>query len=111
MGWFLTYFSMTLAGLMWILSGNAGLADPKSDLCDLKARKISGYSGTKPLEFNLGSFKGRVSGSVSVGVSRTRGNASAAVTPPFSGAASVEPREQRAIDDYRRAFKDCMEKD
>ncbi|MHA6261802.1 hypothetical protein ACXYMO_01255 [Arenibacterium sp. CAU 1754] len=100
-------FLALCCGLALALPACSGAA-PKNDACDAQARQVSGYTGARPVEFNVGPFDARISGSVAVGVSRTRGPAREPVAPPFAGAASVEAREKPVLDAYRRAYNDCL---
>ncbi|MFT7596577.1 MAG: hypothetical protein ACI8R4_003913 [Paracoccaceae bacterium] len=105
--------SVLMAVLVAILAlpGSGAGADPKQDLCHVRAQKDSGYKSQGPkLATQMGSVQMRLSGSVALGVSSSRGGApSGNVTPPFAGSAATERRENDAQARYQRLYDACMD--
>ena len=102
--------------LGWIVIFVMGLAtgahaDPMQDVCEARARKESGSSGSD-ISVQEGRTTLRLSGSAAVGVSHSSGpdapNAGRHV-PGFAGAAQEERREQQAAQKYQRIYADCMQ--
>ena len=84
-----------------------GLADVQRDVCDRQAREISGYDAFGGLSVTTGNVTARLSGSVAVGVSRSRGPENPKA-PAFAGSSSVERREAQARERYDAALKACL---
>ena len=92
------------------LPGTAALADPMQDICHARAQKDSGYQSRGPkVDTRLGGAQMRLSGSVALGGSRSRGGQSApGAAPPFAGSAATERRERDAQAKYQRIYDACM---
>lgn len=92
-----------------LLPGAVAGADPMQDVCHSRAKKDSGYRSQGPkVTSQLGGVQMRLSGSVGLGVSVSRGAPSTSVSAPFAGAAATERRESEAQAKYQRIFDACM---
>ena len=90
-------------------------ADPREDICEARAREMSGFKGASPrLEWERGAFNLSIRGSVAVGVERSSGPA----VPTSRGGHGQVAQERfedkrRAEEDvkarnFRRICDDCM---
>lgn len=115
-------YAMSVPALVAALAAAApAMADPKEDLCRLRAREQSGFRGDPPqLETRAGGATFRLGGSLGVGVASSdpvpQGLTPPPPAPPFAGAASSErfearrrQAEQPQRDAYRRIYGDCMQ--
>ena len=86
--------------------------DPQTAQCQRQAQKLSGYRPSG-LEWQSGQTRFRISGSVSLGVSKSSGgSAGTPQVPPFAGMAAIERREQQRQEEkrelYDRLLSDCL---
>jgi len=92
------------------LPGTAALSDPMMDVCHARAQKGSGFKSQGPnLSTQQGGVQMRLSGSVGLGVSRSRGAPSSNPSAPFAGAAATERREREARAKYQRLYDACLD--
>lgn len=90
-------------------------ADPMQDICQARAREMSGYKGAAPrLEWKSGRTTMRLSGSVAVGGSTESGPAMPAAPGGYGVAAQERFEDKRreksdaAAARYRKIYDDCM---
>ena len=107
----MTRSAAILATLLATILPAPGLqAGEREDACRARAEKLSGYRPRR-LETELGGVKFRLSGSVALGVSRSRGPATQPA-PPFAGEAHRDrfeaKRNRKRAARYQKIFEECM---
>lgn len=107
----MTRFLPFLAPLFAVLiAAPTAQAGEREETCRAQAERLSGYS-PRTIEAEAGGIKFSLSGSVALGVSRSRGAATPAA-PPFAGAAHRErfeaKRNQKRAESFQRFFDACM---
>ena len=89
------------------------MASPISDVCEVRAERISGYSGDRRgLTWTLGQINFRLSGTFSVGVSHTSGSPTGTTfgqSRPFAGLDAQEQRDAGKKRKYAETYKSCMQ--
>ncbi len=89
------------------------LANPMSAVCEIRAERISGYSGDRRgLTWSLGQFDFRLSGSVAFGLRHTSGSSTSTVsgaTRGFAGVDAQEQRDARKMRQYAKIYQSCMQ--
>ncbi len=104
--------SALISGHLGLTGLSPAMADPMADACDRSARSESGYRAPLALQAPNGRGQVRLSGSVALGGSASRGIPSPP-TPAFAGAAASERREQerqrKQAQEYQRTYERCME--
>lgn len=105
-------------GMIAVLAGGmitSATASPLSDVCEVRAERISGYSGDRRgLTGSVGQIDFRLSGTFSIGGSHTSGSPagpSFGHTRPFAGMDALEQSEARKKHKYTEAYKSCMQAD
>ncbi len=104
---FLPFLAPLFAIVIFAQTAQAG---DREETCRAQAERLSGYR-PRAIEAEAGGIKFSLSGSVALGVSRSRGTATPA-SPPFAGAAHRErfeaKRNQKRADSFQRVFEACM---
>ncbi len=101
--------SMAILGAILPLMAIPVHADPKEDVCAVRARDDSGYKGPNAgLAMQIGKLNLRLSGSVAIGISHSSGSGSYVPAPADAGAGARDLRERKARERYRRVYADCM---
>lgn len=85
------------------------IADPMEDVCHLRAKDLSGYTGKPGLILGDDRVGVRLSGFAAVGISRqNKAGTSDRSSPAFAGSSSTERREQEKARKYQRTYDDCI---
>jgi len=101
-----------ILGHLGLTGLSPAMADPMADVCDRRARSESGYRAPLALQTPDGRGQVRLSGSVALGGSSSRG-VSSPPAPAFAGAVASERREQerqqKQVEKYRRIYERCLQ--
>jgi hypothetical protein len=105
-----------LVGMIVALIGGIitpAMASPLSDVCEVRAERISGYSGDRRgLTWTLGQIDFRLSGTFSFGLSHTSGSPTGTTFGPtraFTGMDALEQRDARKKRKYTEVYNSCMQ--
>ncbi|MDX2485457.1 MAG: hypothetical protein QNK42_17565 [Pseudodonghicola sp.] len=106
---FLPFLAPLFVALIAAPTASSAQAGEREELCRAQAERLSGYR-PRALEAEAGGVKFSLSGSVALGVSRSRGTATPAA-PPYAGEAHRErfeaKRNQKRADSFQRFFEAC----
>ena len=108
--------TLVTLGMIAALTGGMttqSVASPISDICEVRAERISGYSGDRRgLTWSLGQVNFRISGTFAFGLSHTSGSPTGTTfgpTRPFAGVDAQEQRDARKKRKYTQVYQYCMQ--